>query len=324
MTPLKVAFAGFWFDFDPAKNALLDALAASYEVETVPMNNADLLLYSKHGQEHRSFAGTKVFVTCENLRPRWRHADYCIGHDALSDRRYLRLPYYAMLAIEDAARPFELAPPTPWGERQFCAFIYLNPGPPERQQLFEALSQRQPVTSPGEFLHNADADALEPRRGDWRLSKIAYLQQFRFVITCENSSHPGYTTEKLYDALLAGTIPVYWGNPSVSQDFDPAAFLDAGSFADFDALADAVHAIDADPDRATAILSHAPGMRIPTTEWRRQLEDFLDEAATAALAGKGRRSAQLRATRLVAQAAAARAMRRVRHVLKTRPTPARH
>ena len=46
MRSLKVAFAGFWFDFDPAKNALLDALTARYEVETVSIDRADLLLYS--------------------------------------------------------------------------------------------------------------------------------------------------------------------------------------------------------------------------------------------------------------------------------------
>jgi hypothetical protein len=41
--------------------------------------------------------------------------------------------------------------------------------------------------------------------------KKAYLKQFLFNICAENASVKGYVTEKLFQAIEGGTIPIYWG-----------------------------------------------------------------------------------------------------------------
>ena len=38
------------------------------------------------------------------------------------------------------------------------------------------------------------------------------------TIAFENSSFPGYTTEKIFEPMLEGSIPIYWGNPRVDED----------------------------------------------------------------------------------------------------------
>ena len=43
------------------------------------------------------------------------------------------------------------------------------------------------------------------------------IAEFRFNLAFENSQSPGYVTEKVYDGLSAGTIPVYWGAPDVDE-----------------------------------------------------------------------------------------------------------
>jgi hypothetical protein len=42
-------------------------------------------------------------------------------------------------------------------------------------------------------------------------NKQAYLKNYYFNICPENTSANGYTTEKLFEAISCGCIPVYWG-----------------------------------------------------------------------------------------------------------------
>ena len=43
---------------------------------------------------------------------------------------------------------------------------------------------------------------------------------FRLTLAIENFDYPGYVTEKIIDALAAGSIPLYWGAPDI-DDFIP-------------------------------------------------------------------------------------------------------
>jgi ribosomal protein S17E len=49
--------------------------------------------------------------------------------------------------------------------------------------------------------------------------------QYRFSICCENKSSPGYCTEKIFMAFLAGAVPIYWGDPTIETDFNKNAFI---------------------------------------------------------------------------------------------------
>ena len=46
------------------------------------------------------------------------------------------------------------------------------------------------------------------------------LARYRFSVVIENSREENYFTEKLLDAILCNTIPIYWGCPNISQFFD--------------------------------------------------------------------------------------------------------
>ena len=49
--------------------------------------------------------------------------------------------------------------------------------------------------------------------------------KFKFSIAFENSSTPGYTTEKIVQALAADTIPIYWGDPLVGRVFNEGRII---------------------------------------------------------------------------------------------------
>lgn len=51
------------------------------------------------------------------------------------------------------------------------------------------------------------------------------LAPYRFSVVIENIRSSGYFTEKLIDALLCETIPIYWGAPDVADHFDPGGMI---------------------------------------------------------------------------------------------------
>jgi len=51
------------------------------------------------------------------------------------------------------------------------------------------------------------------------------LAPYRYSIIIENVRERSYFTEKLVDALICRTIPIYWGAPDIAQYFDPLGMI---------------------------------------------------------------------------------------------------
>lgn len=51
------------------------------------------------------------------------------------------------------------------------------------------------------------------------------LAPYRYSVIIENSRETAYFTEKLVDALICKTVPIYWGAPDIAQHFDPAGMI---------------------------------------------------------------------------------------------------
>jgi hypothetical protein len=62
-------------------------------------------------------------------------------------------------------------------------------------------------------------------------AKRTLLSHYRFAICFENTVFPGYLTEKLFDCLLAGCIPIYWGDPTVAAQIPAELWIDYRQFA---------------------------------------------------------------------------------------------
>lgn len=56
------------------------------------------------------------------------------------------------------------------------------------------------------------------------------LRRFRFALCFENTRFPGYITEKLFDCLYAGTIPLYRGAPDIASYVPADVFIDVDRF----------------------------------------------------------------------------------------------
>ena len=264
---------------DPHKHFVIQSLSKWCDV-TVGAPG-ELMVYGPFGKKHLDFTGPKISVIGENLRPNFEIADYVIGGDRIKQPNYLRMPMWAwnqpsrflMKSTNDRMGT---------GERRFCTFVYSNPKGKPRNELFCAINRRRFVEAPGAVFNNTAGDISGRRVKGWRNSKIAYLQQFNFVITAENSRHRGYITEKITDAFRAGAIPVYWGDRSIIRDFNPESFVNANEFATTDAVAEFLIELSRDSAAMDQMRSVAP---MTDAQWSRnaspkRLAMFLYRAVT--------------------------------------------
>jgi Glycosyltransferase family 10 (fucosyltransferase) C-term/Fucosyltransferase, N-terminal len=89
------------------------------------------------------------------------------------------------------------------------------------------LMKRVKIDSFGRFLNNRALDI--PDAGN--PTKKAVVARYKFALAFENSIALDYVTEKFFDALLAGTVPVYRGAPNI-EDFAPGdhCYINADRF----------------------------------------------------------------------------------------------
>lgn len=96
-----------------------------------------------------------------------------------------------------------------------------------RNDFSAELMRHIPVDSYGKFLNNR---RLKNDRG--HDTKREVIGRYRFALGAENTFETDYVTEKFFQPLLAGTVPVYRGAPNVA-DYAPGekCFIDANAFA---------------------------------------------------------------------------------------------
>jgi len=62
------------------------------------------------------------------------------------------------------------------------------------------------------------------------VSKFEVLQNYEFCLCFENMRMDGYITEKLFDCLYAGTIPLYMGAPDILEYIPADVFVDCRKY----------------------------------------------------------------------------------------------
>ena len=67
--------------------------------------------------------------------------------------------------------------------------------------------------------------------------KLQVMSRYKFAICYENTCiEHGYVTEKIIDALLAGTVPIYWGAPDIEKYVPTSCFIDFREFRNYEKL----------------------------------------------------------------------------------------
>lgn len=253
---VRLALCDLAPDWDPHDNYFTGALRrGGYDIQFCngPADAPDFVLCGTFGVDFLQYSCCRIQYSGEDNWPDLNLYDYAMGFPLLDyDGRYLRLPLYALRPTWGAALAKHTAPAASFlGRQKFCNFVVSNDFSAVRNDFFAALSSRRRVDSGGQYANNIGGPV-----GD----KIAFQRQYKFSIAYENSRTPGYCTEKIVDAFAAGTVPIYWGDPCVGQEFNPAAFVCADDFADNAALIAYLDKLDKD-DAAFLAMCQAPILR---------------------------------------------------------------
>ena len=84
-------------------------------------------------------------------------------------------------------------------------------------------------------------------------NKQATIADFRFAFAIENISYPGYHTEKIIDCFAAGVIPIYLGDPLISNVIPSETFIHLDDFSSTTDLASHIKAFT--PDQAATMIA---------------------------------------------------------------------
>ena len=185
-------------------------------------------------------------------QPRWRQMSYVLSNNPLPFQRApisfaMKIPaiawFSSQCSLQFAVQRIRLVD-------QFLAavrFLNLNNHASEKQGIvFHSYgkcghnSEQEDVTQCSHFQASLDSKvehmSPEIRRSfttaNYDPVKLCILRHHRFVLTYENSEAEDYVTEKLFQALKSGSVPIYWGDPSVVDILPhPDAIVDVRKFA---------------------------------------------------------------------------------------------
>jgi len=111
-------------------------------------------------------------------------------------------------------------------ENKVCMIISSAVNKSKRIEYLQELMQYIEIDSYGELFNNKK---IQNDKG--RETKLELYSKYKFIIAFENAMGDDYVTEKFYDPLLVGSVPVYMGAPNV-EEFAPGdhSYINAKDF----------------------------------------------------------------------------------------------
>lgn len=154
------------------------------------------------------------FMECEVNYPHFNNPSYMNSFDLTMSYHLdsdIVTPYYEYPFIELLRGSIQKKA----NEKNVCAFISSPFHKSGRLEYLKTLMNCIDVHSYGKVLRNR---ILEKDIG--HQSKMDTIAQYKFTIAFENAIAEDYVTEKFYDPLIAGSVPIYLGAPNI-DDFAP-------------------------------------------------------------------------------------------------------
>jgi hypothetical protein len=243
---IRVGFA----DFGMSPDWFISILSQKYDVVRDD-NDPHILIFGDEnfGNKNESYDSAKVFkvfFTGENRRF-WNYKCHAaITFDHIDEPYHFRLPLYvheinSLVNEQGFSTPFNLSEPAE--KTGFASFVVSNPNSEKRNQLFNLLNNYKKVDSAGPLFNNIGYVIPRPTS-----AKIDFLRTRKFHLAFENSSYPGYITEKIIQAAYARTVPIYWGSTTLEMDFNPEAVINWHDYRDDHLFLKRVIEVDSNDD----------------------------------------------------------------------------
>jgi len=239
MKQIKIYFEDFWPEFNHVENFITKILQDYYEVIIEP-KDPDYLFFSVYGFKNLKYKECiRIFYSYENVWADFNFCDYAISYQLIEiGDRHVRYPCYNDFDFEHLDKK-QLTDKQKLLDRKFCNFVYSNNScaNPIRERFFYELSKYKKVDSGGRFLNNIGKPVA---------NKLNFIKDYKFTIAFENSSLPGYVTEKIVEPMVVNSMPIYWGNPNIELDFNKDSFIYVNEFPSIEKVIEEVIRLDKD------------------------------------------------------------------------------
>ena len=234
------------------EDALYNIISKKYIIDST--SEPDYVIYWVYDYEHYKYDCIRILYTSECYTPDFNDCDYAIGFDRLSfSDRYIRVPLYCLFQYEDnykklqKSRNYSIEDVK--NKTGFCSFVVSNCFAKDvREEIFKKLSEYKIVDSGGRFRNNIGGAVKD---------KISFQRSHKFAIACENCSYDGYVTEKIMEAFASDTIPIYYGDPNITKDFNAKSFINVHDFNNLDELLLRVEEIDNNDELYLSMLNES-------------------------------------------------------------------
>ena len=192
----------------------------------------DVVIFSVFGTSHKKFDKKnviKIFYAAENFlshtypaldwKKGWdivkKYSHYSITPFTIDSTTNFRMPHYIRKygfkvrneidnVIEKYIKPKDIV----YLQRNCVSF---------RDNMVKDLMKNFKVDCVGTCLRNKNITVGK--------NKLDFIKNYNFVISIENSCVTGYTSEKIIDPFTVNSIPIYYGDPQITNDFNENAFL---------------------------------------------------------------------------------------------------
>jgi len=204
-------------------------LTSVYQFEE--STDPDFIVFGPYGNDVPCKGNyVRIGYFCENIKPDLSVCEWAFGiprEQEIGYPNYTRIQWHGInpkLLIKPASYDPEKILASKTG---FCNFLYSNKVW-YREAFFKRLCEYKKVDAPGISMNNMPG--IDPVAGDRWATKRQFLSAYKFTIAFENDIYPGYQTEKLYDAMMADSIPIYCGDPYIGDIFNTKSFINAAEY----------------------------------------------------------------------------------------------
>ena len=252
---MNICYLDFWPGFNRNSNWFNLLFLDYFNGKELNFNSdpkdADIILFSCFGIMHRQHLQTKaikIFFTGENQRSP-EYCDYSLSFDFNSNNgKNLRLPLWYLyinwwnipnfehskIMKNDLFKEWDAEEVI--SRENFCSIIISN-FVQNRIDVARKMNEIKLVHGYGSVFGNYFSG-----------NKIDLIKKYKYNICFENTIQEGYVTEKLLEAKIAGCIPIYYGHPTVSKDFNEESFINYYNYNNLDSFFDYIKNLEKNKD----------------------------------------------------------------------------
>jgi hypothetical protein len=239
----RIQFLNFWPDFDYDNNFILEALAdqeisCPIEVTSVFGSPPQSMLERVLSQirptpksQHLGIKPRRVWFTGENIRPPvGKNFDSFVSfdQDAYGGVNFYFPLLYAELLLKERQ----------WTKRRGIdvdkneLLKHRQSSKEKRKFVCAFISNLEPVRMRAldELRKYGEVDVYGSNSLNIPISKYETAKEYKFMLCFENDLYPGYLTEKLLDAYMCETVPLYRGLFGQEEHVNQRALINAANF----------------------------------------------------------------------------------------------